>query len=271
VTPGSSIGELHNIDMNDENSIWQAANGAYALPAHEVHVWRASLNLPESSYFKMWQSLSPDERGRANRFHFDVDRKRSVLGRGLLRLLLGHILRRPAGHLQFECNEFGKPRLIAGQGPPLHFNLSHSGDLVLVAITIGREVGIDVEKIRLDFAVEEVAAQTFSAKECKLLASLTTEARYRAFFSCWTRKEAYLKARGTGLSLPADQFDVSFLSGVEPQLLETRNDPADANRWTLRALHAGRDYEAALAVERSSWKLKCWDWPTSIVEDIAGG
>jgi 4'-phosphopantetheinyl transferase len=201
-----------------------------------------------------------DERERADRFHFEVDQRRAVIGRGYLRLLLGQILDRPANKLQFEYDEFGKPSLIPNQGLPLQFNVSHSGDMILIAITIGRAVGVDVERIRTDFDPDEIAARFFSANECKILASLAGPVRYKAFFACWTRKEAYLKARGVGLSLPLDQFDVSFLPDEQPRLLATRPDPAEARRWRLRALDLSGDYAAALAAPSSIWELKCWNW-----------
>ena len=245
--------------MTRDESVWNRFNGSYVLPADEVHVHQTTLNLPESSISKLWQSLQPDERERACRFHLEVDKRRCVIGRGLLRLLLGRILGLPADQLRFAYDEFGKPSLIAEQGLPLQFNLSHSGEVILIAITVDRAVGVDVEIIRTDLDVDSIAARFFSANEYKILASLTGQMRYEAFFACWTRKEAYLKARGVGLSLPLDQFDVSYLPTEEPRLLATRFDPAEASHWTLRALDLGGDYAAALAATGSAWKLKCWD------------
>jgi 4'-phosphopantetheinyl transferase len=246
--------------MDHGNPVWDLPSGSYLLPANEVHVWRATLEMSASDVAKLWQVLSPDERERADRFHFEADRRRCVIGRGLLRLLLGRISDEPARQLRFEYDKYGKPSLIAERASPLQFNLSHSGEVVLIAIAVGRAIGIDVERIRADVATDRIAENYFSENECKTLASLAAHMQCEAFFACWTRKEAYLKARGDGLSLPLDQFDVSLRPDEEPRLLETRHDPADARRWTLRALDAGRGYAAALAVEGSDWKLKCWDW-----------
>jgi 4'-phosphopantetheinyl transferase len=246
--------------MNPAGPIWDGLNGSYALPEDEIHVWRTSLDVAASGLAKLRQILSPDERERADRFHFEADRRRCVIGRGYLRLLLGEILDLPANKLQFEYDEFGKPGLIPRQGLPLQFNVSHSGDLILIAITMGRAVGIDVERIRTDLDLDGIAARFFSTNECKALASLAGPARFEAFFRCWTRKEAYLKARGVGLCLPLDQFDVSFLPNEEPQLLATRHDPAEARRWRLQELDLSGDYAAALAAPSSIWKLRCWDW-----------
>jgi 4'-phosphopantetheinyl transferase len=257
--------------MNLGEPVWGRFNGSYTLPEDEVHVWRITLDMAASDFAKLRQILSPDERERADRFHFEVDRWRAVIGRGCLRLLLSQILDLPANKLQFEYDEFGKPSLIPKQGLPLQFNVSHSGDLILIAIAIGRAVGVDVERIRTDLDPDNIAAHFFSANECKILASLAGPVRYKAFFACWTRKEAYLKARGIGLSLPLDQFDVSFLPDQQPELLATRYDPAEARQWRLWALDVSSDYAAALATRSSTWKLKCWNWNPLILMDGATG
>jgi len=215
--------------------------------------------------------LSPDEREQAHRFYFEKDRQRCVLARGLLRLLLGHCLGRSADQLHFEYNKFGKPSLVGTPHPSLQFNLSHSGDLVLVALSRGRALGVDIERMRMNVAVTEIAARFFSAGECEALHTVVPAARHEAFFACWTRKEAYLKARGDGLSLPLAQFDVSFLPGDEPRLLATRHDPAEVHRWTLSALEGGEGYKAALVVEDGDdCTLKCWEWPAAPAGDEAG-
>jgi 4'-phosphopantetheinyl transferase len=253
--------------MNPCGPIWDGFNDSYSLPEDEVHVWRTSLDMAASDLAKLRQILSADEQERADRYRFEADRLRCVIGRGYLRLLLGKLLDLPANNLQFEYDEFGKPSLVPRQGLPLQFNVSHSGDLILIAITMARAVGVDVERIRTDLDPDSIAARFFSTNECKVLASLAGAARYEAFFTCWTRKEAYLKGRGIGLSLPLDQFDVSFLPNEEPQLLATRHDPAEARRWRLQALDLSGDYAGALAAPSSIRKLKCWNWPPLLLMD----
>jgi 4'-phosphopantetheinyl transferase len=255
--------------MNPGEPIWEGFDRSYALPEDEVHVWRTSLDLAVSGVARLRQVLSPDERERADRFHFETDRRRGVIGRGYLRLLLGQILNFPASKLQFEYDEFGKPSLTPKREPPLKFNVSHSGDFVLIAIAIGRAVGVDVERIRTDLDPVDIAAHFFSANECKILASLVGSDQYEAFFACWTRKEAYLKAKGIGLSLPLDQFDVSFLPNEVPRLLATRPDPTEAGRWKLQALDVAPDHAAAVAALGLAWKLKCWNWPPLLLLDRA--
>lgn len=240
--------------------VWNFPTADYCLLPDEVHVWRALLDQPRSSLAAFSEVLSADERARAERFYFDADRRRAIIGRGLSRLLLGHYLGRPAHQIEFKYNAFGKPAL-ADANCPVQFNVSHSGDVILVATAIDRVLGVDVERIKQDMANAEIAARYFSPCECRTLLALPPEIRGEAFFACWTRKEAYLKARGDGLSLPLDRFDVAFAPAEPPRLLATRHDPAEASRYTLCALDAGPDYAAALAVEGSNWRLACWEWP----------
>ena len=240
---------------------WHCVRGDYGLPPDEVHVWRANLNQPQDRMNLFGQILSHEERARALRYHFEADRNRCIIGRALSRLLLAHCLGESPQGLRFTHNRFGKPALATGHGPQLEFNLSHSGDWILIALSRGRALGVDVERQKEDMATEAIAARFFSPIECSALSALPAALRGAAFFSCWTRKEAYIKARGDGLSLPLDAFDVAFVPGAKARLIATRHDPGEAQRWTLRELQIGRDYAAALAVEGADWRLKCWHWP----------
>jgi 4'-phosphopantetheinyl transferase len=247
--------------MTCAGTIWRQPGNNYALPPNEVHVWRATLHQPQEAIAVGMRILSVDERARAEKFHFEADKRRHIIGRGMARTLIGHCLHRPPDGLKFAYNGFGKPSLAPDTGPSIEFNISHSGELVLVALAYGRTLGVDVESMQREMATGEIATRFFSPNECRVLSSLPADAQCAAFFACWTRKEAYLKARGDGLSLPLDQFDVAFLPGEKPRLLETRHDPAEAGRWTMCALEPGHGCAAALAVEGSQWKLACWDWP----------
>jgi len=247
----------------DNQTRWNAPPAGYALPDDEVHVWRAGLDWPTSSITKLKEILSSDERARAERFHFEIDHRRHVVGRGVLRLVLARCLGASPHALRFDHGARGKPSLAAAFAPArLQFNVSHSGELVLVALTIGRMVGVDVEHIRHDLEVEAIAQRFFSARENSALATLASPARRDAFYACWTRKEAYIKAVGDGLALPLDQFDVAFLPGEPARLVATRPNGAEAGRWSLRDLDAGHGYRAALAVAGAGWRLATWDWPT---------
>lgn len=206
--------------------------------------------------------LSPDERERADRFRFAKDRLHFTLSRAALRTILGLYLESSPKSVRFAHNSFGKPLLVgeAASGP-LHFNASNSHELALYAFSAEQEVGVDVEYIRPEFASEEIAGRFFSRRETAALLGLAPELRARAFFDCWTRKEAYIKARGMGLSLPLDCFDVSLAPGEPAALLATRGTEPEAALWSLREIELENDYVAAIAVEGSGWRLRRWLWP----------
>lgn len=166
------------------------------------------------------------------------------------------------GRLNFCYGSHGKPALAEGSGEDaLRFNVSHSHGLALFALTRDREVGVDLEYVRSDLELEEIAARFFSPQEAATLRSLPAEMRTEAFFAGWTRKEAYIKARGEGLSLALDGFSVSLVPGEPAMLLNTRGDPSEAARWTLRELKSGPGYAAALAAKGHGWRLVCRHWP----------
>jgi 4'-phosphopantetheinyl transferase len=242
-------------------SPWRPPPDDLRLPKNEVHVWRATLERAPESVAQLHSILSPDERERARRFYFDRHRRRWVVGRASLRMLLGRYLGAGPASLSFGYGQFGKPYL-AGFETPLRFNVSHSGEIVLMALTLGRAVGVDIERIRPDLLVAQIAQRFFSASESRALATLPEQLQQEAFFRCWTRKEAYIKARGGGLSLPLDAFDVAFLPGEPAKLLATRPDPAEASRWHIKDLDVGEGYKAALAVEGSQSTLEWWNWRT---------
>jgi len=249
--------------MTLSDQLWLPPPVALTLPDGEVHVWRATLDLPPGRIHEFQRTLAPDEGARAERFYFERDRIHYTVGRGLLRMILGRYLQVVPGQIRFCYNAYGKPALDPAHGPcPLRFNLSHSGGLALYALASNREVGVDVERIRTDLAYAQIAAHTFSALENALLSSLPADVQPTAFFNCWTRKEAYVKAHGAGLSLPLDQFAVSLAPGEPARLIHTAGAPQEAARWSLRALAPGQDYVGALAVEGQDWRLKCWHWFT---------
>ena len=230
------------------------ADSSLALGADEVHVWHAHLDEHDADSLKLL--LTPDESSRADRFHFAKDRNHFVVARGLLRKLLGKYAGVSPGQLRFTYAEKGKPSLAEPQGSLLQFNLAHSHGRAIYAFSIDREVGVDLELRRADFAGDQIAERFFSAAEVAVFATLPVELKQQAFFDCWTRKEAYIKARGDGLSLPLDEFDVSFAPGAEAALLRNHKEPDEITRWTMRSIPAPDGYAAALVVEGQGWKLK---------------
>ncbi len=231
------------------------------LPENEVHVWRSALTLPAFIRQSLQRSLAPEESARAERFYFEKDRNHFIVARGLLRTLIGQYLKIEPDQVRFCYNSYGKPLLDPSLNQKqLSFNLSHSHDLVLYAFTYGREVGIDVEYMRPDVEYEQLAKYSFSPHENSMLQTLPASARQEAFFNCWSRKEAYIKARGMGLSLPLDSFDVSLRPDEPVALLHNRDDAQEAERWSFRELAAGHSYASALAVEGRDWHLNYWQW-----------
>src|SRR5580704_12029589 len=179
-----------------------------SLPEDEVQLWRIDLEAVGADESRWRKTLSPDELDRASRFHFPRDRQRFAASRSQLRILLAGYLGIDPAAVSFSYSEKGKPSLGAAHaGSNLQFNISHSGGVTLLAFARGREIGVDVEQLRSDFEVEAIARRFFSPSEQRQLAALPAEKSVDAFFRCWTRKEAYIKAIGDGLSLPLDQFD----------------------------------------------------------------
>ncbi len=248
--------------MDAPQQPWPDAPESPTLAEGEVHVWRVCLRRDEAALRELLETLSPDERERGDRFHFRRDREHFIAARGALRAILGRYVGVAPGLLRFSYDGYGKPALSgAPGGDALRFNLSHSNGLALYAVTRGREVGIDLEFVREDFAGFDIAERFFSTREVSALRALPPAARASAFFDCWTRKEAYIKALGEGLSHPLHAFTVSLTPGEPAALLYTDDDPQEAARWSLVELLPGEGYRAALAVEGVTTPLRYWRWP----------
>jgi 4'-phosphopantetheinyl transferase len=229
-----------------------------------MHVWRARLDVMAAQVEVLAQTLAADERARAQRFHSERDRTHYVVARGLLRAILARYLDEQPGRLEFCYGPYGKPTLAQEHAADaLRFNVSHAHGMALYAITRGREIGIDLEHIRADVIGEHIAARFFAPREVGLLQALPAHRRHEAFLTLWTRKEAYVKARGDGLSLDLTRFDVTRAVVEPPARVTSVAERHDLRRWSLRDLAPGPDYVAALAVEGHGWQLSCWQWPAS--------
>jgi len=224
------------------------------LDPQEVHVWPAQLTASRAAQQDCFHSLSPDERQRASRFRFDHLQVAFTLTRGTLRALLGRYLGLAPTQIRFEYAERGKPR-VASPPSSLMFNLSHSGQLAVFAFSHHRELGIDVELIRHVDEQESIVQRFFSPGECHDWFSLPPEQRDAAFFRCWTRKEAYIKAVGDGLQLPLDSFRVTLLPG-EPAALLSASDPAAIHRWAFHHFEPAEGYAGALAVNGRGHRVR---------------
>jgi 4'-phosphopantetheinyl transferase len=214
-----------------------------------IRVWRIDLDRTEGETAALGALLSADERARADRFRFPIDQRRFTAARGLLRVLLGRTIGSPPQEIEFSYGTRGKPGLRRPADSGLEFNLTHSHGLALVATSWGRSVGIDLEFHRREFDFRGIAGRFFTPQESAQIEALPEDARRPAFFRGWTRKEAFLKARGDGLWLGLDQFEVSIDPAAPARLVRTAWDPDEARRWTLHDLEVAAGFSAALAVE----------------------
>ena len=219
---------------------WLVPPDELVLGPDDVHVWRADLAVDEAAVPALHGVLASDEREHAARFRLARERRRFVVARARLRATLARYLGREARGLGFVPGPGGKPRLTGGLGGGLEFNLSHSGECALLAVSRARRLGVDVEQIRPDFNWAGIAAQLFTARQLTRLATLSDEQRAAACFRRWTRAEAWLKARGEGLAAAALQR------------------PAHEDAWLVRSLHVGPGYAAAVAAEGHGWTLTCF-------------
>lgn len=226
----------------------------------EVHVWRVPLDPPPELVAELRALLSADEAARADRFHFDRHRRRYTVGRGVLRRLLAAYAGAEPGSLSFEYGPREKPRLAAGLAPGLEFNLSNSEELALVAVTTGVEIGVDLEALRPMEDALEISERFFSAPERTALAACPAQDRDAAFFRCWTRKEAYVKAVGDGIALGLDRFDVSLDPGEAARFLALEGDPARAAQWSLTHIEPAPGYTGALALPAHPREIKGFHW-----------
>jgi 4'-phosphopantetheinyl transferase len=245
-----------------QGTAWLPQHGQLDLPEDAVHVWQVELAAAADVVRRLASVLAPDEQVRAARFHFEPDSRQYIIVRGALRLLLAGYMNRQATALHFGYTEFGRPFLLRPDGQPetsITFNVSHSYKVALLTFARGMRIGIDVERVRPEMAGGRIAERFFSPREVAALRGLPAVEQPAAFFRCWTRKEAFVKARGAGLSLPLHSFDVSLVPGEPAVLLHVASDPAEVEQWTLRAVTPTiPGYAAALAVESRCFVLSCY-------------
>lgn len=225
-----------------------AGQAGVSIPAEgEIHVWYAQL--PMDSFQQSPSILSLEECARAARFKVERSRDEFLLARVVLRTLAGAYLGIRPQEVKLDQEANAKPCLDSSHASCLRFNLSHSEGLTVAAFCRDARIGIDVEKVRHNFAIEDIWERFFSVAERKALRAVPSSEQYEAFFRCWTRKEAYIKARGEGLSHPLHQFDVS-IDAKNASLLATRPEPEEADRWSIYSVPMPEGYIAAVAIER---------------------
>jgi 4'-phosphopantetheinyl transferase len=229
------------------------------LRTGDVHIWIAEVT-PALSPGRFEATMSGDEMSRAGKFVFEHLRRRYIAAHGILRDILGRYLAKEPREIAFSSNAFGKPFLPVGESDGLYFNMSHASDLVVVALVRDRLIGVDVEFIRPLQDLDALAEYHFSPQERALLANRALSDREPAFFTCWTRKEAYIKAVGKGLSLPLNSFDVSLPAGVAGRRIEPTADSPGVANWWLSDLTMPPAYKGALVVENGFECLSYWNW-----------
>lgn len=233
------------------------------LPKGEVHIWKLRPE-PEADLADYSRLLGSGERERAGRFRVVLLRHNFVVDHGRMRLILGVYAGLAPEALVFAVNKFGKPELVdAGATGPrghLRFNLSHTEGLTLLAVCLDADLGVDVEAVRSMSDLEEIARSHFSTLENAALRAVEPDERQKAFFRCWTRKEAFLKAHGRGLSIPLDSFAVSIADEDFPVLLECSWNPEEIGRWAIFSLAPGPEFAGALAIQRGAWRIRWFDW-----------
>jgi 4'-phosphopantetheinyl transferase len=250
---------IYFFSMHSQTAVssWSQCPGSLAIEPEWVHVFRLDLDQPFSEID--WLMLSPSEQDRASRFRDPLHQKRFSYAHISLRRILASFLHCPPAVIEFSTGPQGKPALAPGI--PLRFNLSHSAGMGLAAVSLAQEIGIDIEAHRPDLERESIARRFFSTPEASEIAAIPAHRQTAAFFACWTRKEAYLKARGGGLSIPLDSFCVTVVPGAPVLLYDPPDAPQPNPHWTLIELEPGAGFSSALAVAGSLQRVSCWDWP----------
>jgi 4'-phosphopantetheinyl transferase len=243
--------------------VWNFPPTNLEAPSQLIHVWRASLDPPMGYVERLMRVLSDAELVRARRFCFERDCKRFIVGRGLLRIILGRYLAISPGRLQLHYSVAGKPTVSAAQaGQGIEFSVSHSRGLILCAVTSNRKIGIDIERVRTVPNCDHIAKHILSLREYAVFRALPPTQRQRAFLCAWTRKEAYLKARGEGLSRSLNEVDVSLAPFEPARQLSIQRESQALCRWSLQELAPAPGYIAALASEGDDAPpVSCLQWP----------
>jgi 4'-phosphopantetheinyl transferase len=235
---------------------WKKPDTNINIYQNETHVWLLPLELESDQLHQLRTFLSDDEMDRAERVHFDKQRNHYIAARGQMRKIINNYLRIKDEKLVFVYNEFGKPYL---ENNPIHFNLSHSHELALLAINMNYELGVDIEWIHRKTDLMPIGERFFSENEFTELNALPANLQRQGFFNCWTRKESYIKARGVGLGIPLSKFEVSLKPDESVQLKSTQHDPEAANKWKLYAFDPYPDYTAALTINTNTTQISFWD------------
>ena len=233
------------------------------LDGRDVQVWVARLRQSPDQIRAFASTLSADELERAQRFHFEHDKSSFIAARGVLREILGSYLGIDPGQFEVTYGPHGKPAL-AGADNDLTFNLSHSDDVALVALTRGRPIGVDLERMKRFAEVADVPPAIFSERELAEFRDLPRKDQQASFFNAWTRKEAFVKATGRGFSMSVKEVEVTFAPGEDARLVRLSGSADAAAEWTLRDLRAPHGFKAAVAVRGRVRRVLREEWDTRL-------
>ena len=235
------------------------------LNENEIHLWASYLDLEPTVLEAFMASLAEVERLRAKTFRFKQHQNRFIAGRGLLRLILSQYLQIESDRVEFQYNAQGKPNLSSTfESSGIHFNLTHSEGIALLAVTRIGPVGIDVERIRMINDAKELVNRFFSESESDSFQNLGLNEKRIAFFNLWTCKEAFLKATGEGITQLLNQVEVSFRPGKPARLIAVSGDSERASLWSVHNLSPAPDFAAAVAIQAENVRLRCWKWDTNL-------
>jgi 4'-phosphopantetheinyl transferase len=243
-------------DAARSEATWETPPKLLSLERDDVHVWLIRLDDYVIHFESLLQRLARDELERVGRYYFQKDRERFAVGRAITKTILGRYLSVSATQVRFSYNAFGKPFLAGPAAYDLRFNLSHSNGLALLALALGREVGVDVEYKQREVATTDLAQRFFSAAEIESLLKLPNDQQSDGFFKCWTRKEAYIKAIGEGLSFSLDSFSVSLAPFESPIVLDVAGNYRETARWLFWDVSPDSEYAGALAAEGQALQLR---------------
>jgi 4'-phosphopantetheinyl transferase len=246
---------------NSQPDNWRPQRQADQLHQSEVHLWSVSFDTPSEKLGYFRSTLSADEKERVDRFLKIEDHELYTITRGALRSLLGAYLAIEPSEVEFAYDALGKPSLVGmGAQAALNFSVSHSGAQALLGFTRGRRIGVDLERVSADADVLELAERYFSSNEFETLRSLTAEMQHEAFYCGWTRKEAYLKARGEGIFFGLERVEVSLVPGERAIIKKVSDDPNVSENWILEHLLPAPNYIGAVAAEGHDITFRFFRW-----------
>jgi len=246
---------------------WPPPPAELSLGSGEVHIWCLAPHQFANNLNELHPILSGEEKERASRFHFSRDRESYVVRHALLRLILGRYLETDPSAIEFSRGSFGKPTLDFRGAVPLHFNDSHTNGLALLAVTKDDPLGVDIEHLRPIPDFEEIAANYFSPREVEALRAIPADKRMEAFYACWTRKEAFLKATGEGIRENLAKVEVALTPGEESRILYVSGKTQ--SRWKLHSFIPAPGYLGALTFQGNIPSFQHWSVPISFLQSVS--